>query len=204
MFGKGDLLQCIVWLVLWVGLLAAIAVSSGSDEALRDERLVRWTIWLSLAYWVTAVTLMLFLDPNAWRADSGRGRLTRWCYTYAWLGYVVHVLAAMHYYHGWSHEHVLDHTRQVTGVAEGAYVSYAFNVLWTADVAWWWLAPGRYASRPQWLGWGWHLFMAFLILNGTVIYETGFSRVAGILIFLWLAVMLAVRWRLNSQSASSG
>ncbi len=204
MFRRGDVVHLIVWVVLLFGLLAVIAVSSGTDDALREERLVRWTIWLSLAYWVTAVTLMMFLEADGWRANSGKGRLVRWCYTYAWLGYVVHVLAAMHYYHRWSHEHVLEHTREVAGVAEGAYVSYLFNVLWTADVAWWWLAPASYALRPLWLGLIWHLFMAFLIFNGTVIYETGFSRLLGILLFSWLGAVIAMRWYSKRRSLSPG
>ena len=78
----------------------------------------------------------------------------------------------------------------MSGVGEGIYVSYLFTLLWAADVAWWWLQPGRYTNRAAWIDRSLHGFMLFIVLNGMVVFETGAIRWAGL---LGLAV-LAVAW----------
>src|SRR5437667_407857 len=75
------------------------------------------------------------------------------------------------------------HPRAVSGVGEGIYVSHLFTLLWSADVAYGWLRPDRYAGRSPWFGRLLHGFMAFVIFNATVVYETGPIRWAGVLLF---------------------
>jgi hypothetical protein len=104
---------------------------------------------------------------------------------------------AFHYYHDWSHAHAVEHTRSVSGVGTGIYVSHFFTIVWTADVVYWWLRPWRYATRPAWVGRASHGFMLFVIFNATVIYETGPIRWAGVGMFGCLAVL----W-LFTQAAS--
>jgi hypothetical protein len=137
---------------------------------------------------------MLRLQPLEWTA-TGRGQLARWCWTLAWSAYLVHLAMAFHHYHHWSHADAVEHTRAVSGVGEGIYVSHLFTLLWTLDVACWWLLPGRYATRPAWIDVTLHSFMVFVIFNGTVVYEAGTIRWAGLGMFAVLAVVWLLKIR---------
>src|SRR5262249_51373718 len=122
----------------------------------------------------------------------GRGRLARACWTLAWAAYVTHVGLAFHYYYRWSHADVVAQTERASGFGPGLYVSHLFTLAWTADVAWWWARPGGYAARPAWVGRALHGFLAFVIFCGTVVYESGPVRYAGLLLFAALGL---VAWR---------
>jgi hypothetical protein len=171
----------------WLLLLAVSLVGppSADAEALGDFR-IRATIRVALLFYALAAALMLRLRRPEWAA-TGRGQLARWCWTLAWVAYLVHLAMAFHHYHHWSHADAVKHTRDVSGVGEGIYVSHLFTLLWTLDVAFWWLSPGSYAARPAWLDVALHSFMAFVIFNGTVVYESGMIRWAGLGMFTVLA-----------------
>jgi hypothetical protein len=172
-------------------LAATLALSAafGSDVG---DALTRNTVRLSLAWYAAAVGLMLFLEPADWPVGTTRGWAARWCWTWGLICFLVHLAMAFHYFHHWSHADAFERTRQVSGVGEGIYVSYLFTLLWCADVAYWWLAPQRYAARSAWIDRTLHAFMLFIVLNGTVVFESGPIRWAGL---LGLAA-LAVAWRL--------
>jgi hypothetical protein len=178
-------------IALWAVLLTAVLLSPGLRvRADPGDDLIRNTIRLSLAYYAAAAGLMLFLTPAEWNGTD-RGGLARWCWSLAWATYIVHVGMAFHFYHGWSHDHAVRHTEEVSGFGPGIYMSHLFTLLWTLDVAWWWLWPRDYAIRPNWIGRSLHGFMAFIIFNGTVVYETGPIRWAGAALFaalggLWM------------------
>ena len=98
---------------------------------------------------------------------------------------------AFHFFHHWSHAHAFERTREVSGVGEGIYVSYLFTLLWAADVAWWWLRADRYAVRSVWIDRSLQAFMLFIVLNGTVVFESGPIRWAGL---LGLAALSVAWW----------
>jgi len=100
---------------------------------------------------------------------------------------------AFHYAHHWSHAEAVEATRLRSGVGEGIYVSHLFTLLWTADVLWWWLRPRGYAARSPWVDRVLHGFMLFVIFNGTVVFEDGLIRWAGILLFVALAAVWLYR-----------
>jgi hypothetical protein len=174
-----------VWVVLLFGVLGSPWFLGQVDPG---DDLVRNTIRLSLAFYAVTIALMLFLRPAEW-TGSGRGELARWCWSLAWAAYVIHVGMAFHFYHGWSHADAIRHTEEVSGFGPGIYVSHLFTLLWTADVAWWWLRPLGYARRPVWFGRTLHAFMVFIALNGTVVYETGPIRWAGVTVVTMLAAL---------------
>src|SRR5205823_583419 len=115
------------------------------------------------------------------------GSLARLSWTLAWAAYVVHVVLAFHYFHGWSHAHAVEHVRSASGVGEGIYASHLFGLLWTADVAWWWLWPDSRARRPRRLDVFLHGFMLFMVFNATVVFEAGLGRWLGVALFVVLA-----------------
>jgi len=175
-------------MLLWAALLALVlALPSLTSSPMAGDDLTRNTVRLSLLYYAAALTFMLRLSPPDWLAQSGRGRLARWCWTLAWAAFVVHLAMAFHHYHHWSHADAVRHTREVSGFGEGIYASHLFALAWTADVAAWWLRPAWYARRSAWIDRALHGFMVFMVFNATVVYETGFIRWAGVVLFAWLA-----------------
>jgi hypothetical protein len=180
-----------VWAFLLAGTFLAPLVRGSADCG---DELTRNTVRLALAYYAAAAGLMLFLAPSEW-AGSGRGRLARACWSLAWAAYLVHLGMAFHYYHHWSHADAVRRTAEVSGFGPGVYVSHLFTLAWTFDVALWWLRPARYAARPRWADALLHGFMAFVIFCGTVVYETGPIRYAGLLLFGALGVLAARRAR---------
>lgn len=179
-----------VWAVLLVMLLVYPFLTASPSL---DDDLTRSTARLSMAYYAAATVLMLGVNAGDWLAQGRAFRLARCLWALSWLGYLIHLAVAFHFYHHWSHSHAVEHVEQASGVGEGIYVSHLFTLIWTLDVAWWWLAPQRYATRPQWLGWLLHGFMAFVVFNGTVVYETGPIRWGGIVYFTAAALLLMCR-----------
>jgi hypothetical protein len=159
----------------WAVLLGAILAGT------RDP--TRHTIGLALLCYALAAALLL-------RAEE---RLARWCWTLGWAAYLVHVGLAFHHYHGWSHAEAMAHVERRSGFGPGIFFSYLFTLLWTADVAWWWLWPEGHARRPGWVGGVLHGYLGFIIFNATVVYEQGLVRWAGVVMFAVLGALLALR-----------
>jgi hypothetical protein len=187
------------WLIplaglVWLALLAAVlSWPYLTQSPTLGEDLTRNTVRVSLLFYAAAAVLMLRLRPTDWSASAGPGRVARWLWTLAWAAYFVHLGMAFHYYHRWSHAAAMKHVQDSSGVGEGIYVSHLFTLLWSADVVWWWLRPRRYAGRPPWAGWILHGFMLFMIFNGTVVYEGGLIRWAGVALFVLLGATSLLR-----------
>ena len=200
---KQDVVMPVAWVII---LTAVVALPYLTGSPTLDDDLTRYTVRLALVYYAAAVTLMLLLEAPEWLAAAGRGRLTRWCWTLAWLTYLVHLFMAFHHVHHWSHGAAVNHTQEVSGFGLGIWFSHLFTLVWTADVLFWWLRPARYATRSPWVDWTVHGFMAFIVFNATVVFETGFIRWAGIALFTELVLVLLHRLRrlsLPAESASS-
>ena len=186
-------LACLLWLALMAAALVEPSLAGAADTG---DALTRNTVRVALAYYGAAAALMLALHPAEWAADSWRGRLARCCWTLARAAYLVHVAMAFHHVDHWSHAHALARTQQRTGFGEGVYVSHLFTLLWTVDVAWWWLRPAGYADRPAWEHRGLQAFMAFVVFNATVVFEQGWISWAGLAVFAALAAVWLGRRRL--------
>ncbi len=187
-----DWLMPLAWLLLLSAVIAWSYLSA--SESLADD-LTRFTVRLALAYYAVAATLMLLLNKEDWTAGTVPGRLARWCWTLAWGTYLVHLYMAFGHYHHWSHADAVAHTQEVSGFGAGIWMSHLFSVVWSADVIAWWIRPGRYATRSPWIDRILHGFMCFIIFNATVVYEQGFIRWAGILLFMELAAVWLHRLR---------
>jgi hypothetical protein len=177
------------WLAFFwlLGLTAVILAPYLRQSPTLGDDLTRYTVRLALACYAVAATLMLLLRPDEQRGNSPRARLARWCWTFAWATYLVHLAMAFHHYHHWSHAAAVEHTEAVSGFGKGIYLSHLFTLVWTADVLFWWLRPGRHAGRSSSIDWLLHGFMVFIIFNATVTYETGPIRWAGLALFTGLA-----------------
>jgi hypothetical protein len=185
-------------IVFPVVLLAAVILTTYAYTADVGEMLTRNTVRLSLGWYAAALLLMMRLTPRDWHVTARFGTLARWCWTWALVSFLVHVVMAFHYYHHWSHAHAFERTRQISGVGEGLYFSYLFTVLWTADVLFWWLSPARYAARSAWVDRTMHGFMLFVTFNSMVVFEAGLIRWAGLFMF----AVLGIAWWTSSPSGS--
>jgi hypothetical protein len=180
----------------WAMLLAAVLAAPWwlHPDGPGDD-LIRHTIRLALVYWGAALALIMFLQRDDWRRQLSRGRLARWCWTLAWLTYLVHLAMAFHFYHHWSHDHAISHTERVSGFGPGIYLSHVFTLVWSLDVFTWWLWPERYFARSSWIDRLLHGFMVFIVFNATVVYESGLIRWAGLAGLSVLAILGLIRLR---------
>lgn len=161
------------------------------------------SIWLALlAYAGRAVCLAMArspLDPPG---------LARWFWTIGLACYWVHVFSAFHSYHDWSHqvawEATARQTHEVVGWdwGGGIWVNYLFTLAWTLDAAWWWFRPSSYRNRPAWLSVSWEFLFFFMVLNGAVLFGTGWSRWAGSGLCLLVVGTWLIRWK-NRRNQNS-
>ena len=69
-------------------------------------------------------------------------------------------------------------------------MSYAFTAIWMLETIGWWLAR---RGAPRWLELTYLAGHAFIMFNGSIVFESGFSRVFGIVGFACVALSLAGR-----------
>lgn len=173
--------------------------------------LTHWTIRVALSLYALALAIELrpvirkSVTPGDGSTDSHAqaprsaaettADLRCWLWTAACIAFLAHVACAFHFYHGWSHQSALDdtarQTRELMGVAfgRGIWFSYAFALLWVADVLWWWSSSASYQHRSTWLHGAIHGYMFFIALNGAIVFESGVTRWLGIPVTLLLAVL---------------
>jgi hypothetical protein len=176
-------------LLLAAALALPYAVSSG-DLA---DALTRSTVRVSLVFYAVAVCLLLVRRPG----DDYLLRVARLEWTLGWIAYLIHLLVAFQIYHHGSHAEAVEHVRAASGFGPGIFVSHFFTLVWTLDVAQWWLRPGRHAARPAWVGGLLHAFMAFIVFNAMIVFETGAIRWVGVVLFTVFALLLALRSKLK-------
>jgi hypothetical protein len=179
--------QPLIGLTILGALLLAAAFASPwlVPDADRGDLVTRQTARVAVLFWWLAAAALLLRRRNFARAAWAVGAAT----------FLVHVVTAFDEVHGWSHAAAYRHVETVSGFGAGIFVSYAFTVVWVADATWWLIDRVGYDSRPTWLDRLIHGFLAFVVLNGTVIYETGFIRWAGVICFSLLGLLLLARAR---------
>jgi hypothetical protein len=141
-------------------------------------------------------TLGLRLSTDA--ADRRR-RWARCTWAAACVLYDVHVLLAFQYVYHWSHatavEFTAKRTAEVLGTpsGNGIFVSYAFTLVWTADVLWQWLAPTSHAARPRIVGRLVEGFAAFMVFNAVILFAEPKVRWCGLAAIGLLLVSAVMR-----------
>ncbi len=159
------------------------------------QLLTIWTIRLALACYVAFLAGWLVARVPNWP------RVARWLWTAGCAFFVLHVMAAFQFHHSWSNASAVAQTaretQQLLGVAfgEGIYFSYLFLVVWVLDVVAWWSQGDAWLQRPRWLAWMVHGYLAFIVFNGAIVFETGVTRWGGLIACVALAGLLVVRRR---------
>lgn len=159
---------------------------------------IRHSVHVSMLWYLAAVGVMVAyrLGRDDWEACSQRGRFIRWSWTWGAMAFLLHVAVSFHYFHHWSHAKAYHHVEAASGWGPGIFVSYTFTLLWPLDAGLWWFAARWYASRPAWLGYLLHAFMAFIAFNGTVIFESGAIRWVSTV--AWAGLIAMGLWRLGN------
>lgn len=159
------------------------------------------------------VALTLALPALALRlAPRGEWSMLAWRFWTAAAGaYLLHVAAAFHFVHHWSHaeafEHAVKRTYEVVGVATGIgiWINYGFTLVWLADVVLWGvdlrLAQRADVGRPRWLAMlrapairlAWVAFFLFMAFNATMVFEGGVTRAYFGVLFTVAAIYVVVR-----------
>jgi hypothetical protein len=149
-----------------------------------SELLMRWSAGLAVAFYV-----MRHLVDVAYPKGRPARRIACWSWTIGCGLLVVHVLVAFATVHGWSHREAFDHTaartQQVIGIdwGGGLFFNYALTLIWIADVAAWWQRGPDKSPRSRKISWSVQLFVAFMIINATVVFGPPYWR--------WLAPVVA-------------
>lgn len=152
--------------------------------------------------WSIRLALLLLVIVQACQLESlGTNRLSkafRWLWTTAFLLFLLHVAAAFHFVHRWSHQAAFDATAKETldkmgfAYGTGVYFNYLFLLLWAIDLVWVW-RPETLRNRTQkTLFYAGRAYLLFIAFNGAVIFKTGWMRILGISATALLATLL---WR---------
>jgi hypothetical protein len=120
----------------------------------------------------------------------------------------LHLAAAFHFYHDWSHQVAYEATARDTeatigwAFGGGVYLNYLFALLWTVDAAWWWsIANSAHFRRSRWASALVHGFLFFIAFNATVTFAEGALRWTAVAICVGLAILGFIsRNRSNLQS----
>jgi hypothetical protein len=157
------------------------------------EQLTRWTARLALLLYAATLALRHTRPP--------RPHLARLLWTAGCFVFLLHVAAAFHFFHHWSHADAYrDTARQTadlvgTPTGWGLYLNYVFTAVWAVDVAWWWArGTDAYRHRPRRVRFTLDAFMAFMAFNATVVFGHGPTRWVGAAVTL-LLVALALKSR---------
>jgi hypothetical protein len=147
------------------------------------DLLIRWTIRLALAAYVTTLAVQtadrVRGEPRP--SSIARGLWSVGC-VLAWL----HVAAAFHFEHHWSQDDAWEQTARTTAAVVGLnwgggiFFNYAFLLAWAIDAGWSWMVPTAYVRRPNLLRWLIEGYLAFITFNATVVFKTGWLRWVGI------------------------
>jgi hypothetical protein len=122
---------------------------------------------------------------------------------YLWLigsvTFLIHVLIAFDEVHGWSHTKAVLHVEEVSGFGKGIIFSYLFCLLWLGDALVGMFWPRAYLTRSVRIRWATHLFLAFIVVNGTIVYESGPIRWFSLACFALVVLQLVKKYRQKSK-----
>jgi hypothetical protein len=165
--------------------------------------LIAATIYLSLFSYLLAVVCWI---------TKRRGRRYRALWTAGCVLLCAHTMFAFHFHHEWSHTHAVavtaEQTEAVLGVrfGNGIWFSYLLMVVWLIDVLHLWRRMDRESAFWSYFSIAVHAYAFFILFNGTVVFEDGAMRWAGVIGSFWVA-RLGWRYRrhaiIHAQSVES-
>lgn len=153
------------------------------------DAIIRWSVRIALLLYVLALALRM----------TRKSAMARWLGTLGLAAFGLHVAAAFHFSHNWSHANAVDATARQTAAVVGwnwgggVWVNYLFAGVWLADVAWWWRDLQKYEARSRGIEWAVQGFLGFIAFNATVVFADGVVRWIGIAACVALGIGARVR-----------
>ncbi len=144
--------------------------------------MVPLTIWLSLAFYASAVAVTFLVTDDAKRQKTYRILWRSGC-----LFALIHVFCAFQFIHHWDHQaavkHTIVETLRVTGLRfeYGIYFNYLFLLIWLVDCIL--ETPGVWWSRFV------HGYMLMIIISATIVFEDGPIRYVTLMVMALLAML---------------
>ena len=151
------------------------------------EAVARWSAWPAFLCYAAALAIG-FLSREPRRMGLARG-----LWTVGWLALVVHVSVAMLLVHhgSWqaAYEHTAERTLAATGwnSGSGVWFNLVTVFVWGFFVLWMWLRPHAVERRPRWLEWTVHFYVAFMMINATLVFGSPAAQIAAGLFCVGLA-----------------
>lgn len=158
--------------------------------------LTLWTVRLACLFYFAALA--------AW--ITGRRGPARAAWTAGLLFYLLHVAAAFSFHHHWSHAAAYRETARQTAElfgfdwGGGIFFNYVFTAIWMADAAWLWLRPESYYRRARAVSAAMHGFLAFMVINGAIVFATAPMRWASLAACL---LLIALQGKASQRGAGS-
>lgn len=156
------------------------------------ELFLRATAWLAFAAYLAGTAVHVRQPSAPW-------------FPRLWLAgavlLLVHLFAAFHLRHDWSHAaawaDTARQTREVTGFdwGGGVWFNYALVAAWLADAGW----RLRAADLPRAARAALDSFYAFMWFNAAVVFVRGPARWAGLLAFVLLGLHV---WRCRAKPSA--
>lgn len=156
----------------------------------------------SLTVFAIYLSLLCYLLGVVCWVSGQRGRRYRILWTTGCVALLVHAAFAFHFYHGWSHadavELTAEQTASIIGVrfGEGIWFSYLLMLIWAVDVSILWSSSAAETSGTGCFSQFVHGYAFFILFNGTVVFEDGWIRWAGIVGTLWI---IRLSWRFRKR-----
>lgn len=159
------------------------------------------TLWLARASMACYAGALLVVASRRNHSLPSGFQAWRILWSAACVLLIVHVLAAFHFEHHWSHSNAWAHTAQqtvrVTGInwGGGLYFNYAFLILWLTDVVCVWC---RGSAAPLMLRRITSLVCVFMVVNATAVFGPSWW-IAVVVSFV--LVLIGVRRKFSGSSS---
>ena len=126
---------------------------------------------MNTTIWTARITVFLYLTGMGLSLTGHRPRLAKAVWTIGFLMLLVHVAAAFHFIHHWSHTTAWVRTAEQTEHRLGWYwgggiwFNYLFLVIWGIDVLLLWskIRPSNVLTIMQ-------AYLAFIVVNTTAVF----------------------------------
>jgi hypothetical protein len=122
--------------------------------------------------WTARVSVFCYLAALLFHASGRRARLARGLWRAGFAVFLMHLLAAFQFVHGWSHaaawEHTAQQTRDLVGWdwGGGVWFNYLFAIAWGADI----LLGNRMRTARGPSCRLIQAYLAFIVFNATVVF----------------------------------
>jgi hypothetical protein len=171
-------------------LVPCFAVSV-PESLTNGQRVSLWCIRCSILFLVVAFGRQLTGRPKTERLNA-----TIWLI--GALFAAAHSLGSLATFHHFSQAEAFESTAQQTQdllgfrFGAGLYVNYVFVVVWLFDALFRMFQRDRYQQLPTWYHYSVEGFLAFIAINGTIVFKSGWLRWTAI---ACIAVLIGLAWR---------